>query len=429
MKKYLAIFLSVLILFNVIITLNNAKSTKVNNKSHSFLEVKNTNNMKATYALNKNSSQTKTLNKNTIKTLTSNKNKNMNKNTTNIKQDKSELMKTMFANPISADCIVKTSVNQIGGYATSVKSGSNLTIVRDFSWIKEKWGFGQNCYVYDYLDPVVGLEFITQSEKIYNAVKKFDLESYKDYTDPFITDIIDPTTGQTKKTQMPTTFKENYDPAIYGISVNAVQIKQALETFKWDYSPLSKDPASEFVQKYDINGDTRLSPRELILGVITENSKKYANNGVCYMCFESLIPIIDALFSYMDCDSDGFVGVDNLFKYMPKIKRPTPQWDIFQEKELGIRTKSINDFVLANQKSHKGMLNSQEFRSGLLYGYWNRQTTDYGILEDSSRSMKNLRWTDDGMVDKEIIRYKFQLQLKAEREKQEKEEKAASQKQ
>lgn len=341
----------------------------------------------------------------------------------NLKQDSKELMKTMFAQPSSSECVSKSQANQIGGYMSKIRSGSNNISSRDFSWIKvNQWGYGQNSYIFDYLDPVIGDNFIKSADKIYSNVKKFDNEEYKGYKDPFISDIIDAKTGQSKKSSLPQNL-ENYNPEVYALSINSVQIFQSFDTYKWSHNEFSDDSALEFVQKYDINGDTRLSPRELILAIISENKGKYAKGEPCYMCFEDLIPVIDSIFSYMDCDSDGYIDVNNMLKYLKKLKRNTVKWDIFVDSELGVRNKSINDFFLVNGSSKKGELNQQEFRLGILFGYWNRQTTDKSIVTDSSKSLKDLRWADNGLIDKELARYKFQL---AEKERLEKEKHLAS---
>lgn len=351
-----------------------------------------------------------------------NNNKNNNNDKLSIRQDSKELMKTMFTTTTSPNCVSQQTTNQIGGYETSIRSGSNLNTSRDFSWIKDKWGYGQNCYVFDFFDPILGSIFITEAKKIYKAISNFSADSYKSYTDPFITDTIDTTTNQSSKNTTPKSFKENYNPEIYALSVNAVQIKQAIDTFKWNYNSYSTDPAIEFIQKYDINGDTRLSPRELILGVITENKKTYADKGVCYMCFESINPIIDSIFSYMDCDSDGYLSANDIMTRLPKLKRNTAQWNIFIDSDLGVRTKSINDFILVNNKSKIGELTLEEFRIGLYYGFWNRQTSDIEIISDGSKSLRNLRWDSTGLIDKELVRYKLQLKLKEEKDKAAKEE-------
>jgi hypothetical protein len=68
-------------------------------------------------------------------------------------------------------------------------------------------------------------------------------------------------------------------------------------------------------------------------------------------------------------------------------------------KDAPIRTAAVNDFILKNTNVKNGLLNKSEFRTGVLLGFWDRQTDFWEIFEEDERTMKNLRWKDNHMVD------------------------------
>ena len=64
------------------------------------------------------------------------------------------------------------------------------------------------------------------------------------------------------------------------------------------------------------------------------------------------------------------------------------------------------------KKVREAFLNKEEFRSGILLGYWDRQTEKDQILFDDSRNLKVLRWKDDNMVDVSLLKYYKMVELK-----------------
>jgi hypothetical protein len=326
-----------------------------------------------------------------------------------LKQDSEIFMKQIFGQASNAKCEQEQMANQIGGFANKLRTGYDGDDSRNFGWIKN-WGYGQSSFVFDFLDPVIGKKFIAEAKKIYKVTLGFNNSEYKGYKDPYLIDEVDPATGKLKKDVLPKGYRNKSPKEVFKSSVNAVQVKQCLENFRWKYNKYGKDPSRKFVGSYDKNGDSRLSPRELILGIIHTNRPKY-NYGVCSMCFENLVPIIDSIFTYADCDQDGYITAENLIKYLARMKRETNLWDIFANIDIGIRTKSVNHFILQIAKTKNGTINKDEFRMGVLLGFWNRQTNDHKILDDDSQSLKGLRWADGGITDKELERYKYQLDI------------------
>ena len=64
-----------------------------------------------------------------------------------------------------------------------------------------------------------------------------------------------------------------------------------------------------------------------------------------------------------------------------------------------IITASINDFILKNSKTKDGAITRNEFRVGMLLGYWDRQAENTAIHTDDKRNLKNLRWEEGDMID------------------------------
>ena len=190
---------------------------------------------------------------------------------------------------------------------------------------------------------------------------------------------------------------------VFKNSVNAVQVHHGLKNNNWYYDKSVIDNSKAFVKRFDINGDGRLSARELILGSIY-NNKSLLGTGDCKLCYEDLCDKLDGIFAYLDCNNDGLVGAEEIYKHLPHLRRDTSKWNFYNlASKAEIRTSVVNDFVLKNQNALNGKLNKSEFRMGILLGYWDRQTDDLGIVEDDRLNLKKLRWenedTDIGAVD------------------------------
>jgi hypothetical protein len=268
-----------------------------------------------------------------------------------------------------------------------------------FDWVEE-WGYGKAAYFFDFIDSVLKEDVLAEFKKIYKdmfAMSNKDTPDYKDIFD--ITKLISKDKFSKKFASNLKKVNKNYEPKIYSISVNTVQIHKAMPLWKWEIDVGLKDYAVTFVKKYDMNGDGRLNPRELILGAL-ELNKHMFGSGICTHCMEGVVEKIDAMFLYLDCDNDGLITSEDLWKNLPLLKRSTSKYNIFAlEKKEGIRTDAINDFILKNNKMTKGALNKVEFRNGILYGIWDRQTDYYKILDDDSKSLRKLRWKTDGTLD------------------------------
>src|SRR5690606_33941141 len=94
------------------------------------------------------------------------------------------------------------------------------------------------------------------------------------------------------------------------------------------------------------------------------------------------------------------------WKGLPNLNRKTDMFNMFAfGNDESIRTAAINDFILKHSKSKDGYISRREFRLGILLGFWDRQTEESRIVEDDSRALKKLRWSENNMVDIALYNY------------------------
>ena len=109
----------------------------------------------------------------------------------------------------------------------------------------------------------------------------------------------------------------------------------------------------------------------------------------------------------------AIITAENLWNNLPRLKRASSEYNIFAlGKNTGFRTDCVNDFVLKNNKMTYGALNKVEFRNGILFGIWDRQTNFYKIIEDDTRALKDLRWQDDNTIDIKVKDYVKELAIR-----------------
>lgn len=190
-------------------------------------------------------------------------------------------------------------------------------------------------------------------------------------------------------------INSNYVKEIYDVSINSVQLHFAMKKWKWVVDTQVADYAMDFLMKYDWDGDWRLNMREIILGVIDHNQTVYGKPGVKNV-FEPLIFKLNAMFSFIDCNADGYVSAEEIWKNMKQLNRwetNANKFNIFGLNE-SLRVSAINDFVLKSHESKNWLLSKPEFISGVLFGFWNRQVEPTKILSGDERSLMNLRWVN-----------------------------------
>ncbi len=140
---------------------------------------------------------------------------------------------------------------------------------------------------------------------------------------------------------------------------------------------------------------------------IWENYKNYAQ---CKnFCFKKIIEEkIDPLFTFLDCDNAGYINSENIWEGLKFLKRSAPEKYNYYKCELPrsfnkfYRTHA-NDFILKNFGVADGYLNTEEFRKGILLGYWERQINGLSVAKDDSINRKSDRWDANGTQDKDCI--------------------------
>jgi hypothetical protein len=245
-------------------------------------------------------------------------------------------------------------------------------------------------------------------------------------------------------------------------NITPTQLYQVLKNWKWGNKEMSlllknfkngsKDAIIELFDKYDFDGSGRLSANEFLTLSVLENVNysflkplnltqsetnilepnagtklikeiqiKSTNNASvetavsnCINCYKEIIEdIIKIIFSYLDCQGKMVVQSEDMWNKLKYLKRnqntegkesenteyiDDKKWSMYECGEY--RTSAPNDFVLKISKQKKSYVNFEEFSRGILVGIINRQTSKLMIVEDDSISLKSLRWSNDGITDK-----------------------------
>lgn len=211
------------------------------------------------------------------------------------------------------------------------------------------------------------------------------------------------------------TFNKNLANKNYSDMISPIQVLQVLQAWQWGKPSESKDimDAKRLLDMYDFNGDGALDREELILFSILHNSKyNYQCKDYCYQ--NIITQVIDSLFFYLDCDNDGYINAENIWDGLRNIYRQDKNYDMYScvfplDSNKLYRTNAVNDFVLKNSQVANGFLNIEEFRKGILLGYWERQVKDNVIYKNSEINNKIKRWGEAGAQDLEceIIKNDF----------------------
>lgn len=274
----------------------------------------------------------------------------------------------------------------------------------DLWWVKA-WGYGPSAYLFDFLEPVMLNKFIEEGSKIYSDAKAIDNTRDGNYLDPFdYKNFISDDMSDAEKERFLNDYKlinSNYVKEIYDISINAVQLHKLMKDWKWITSPTG-DYSRVLVDNYDADGDGRLNVREFLLATIDYNRLNYGKSGIKNLFNES-IGVLNAMFTFIDCNEDGYVSAEELWKNLKNLKRPVAtDYNIFGANE-SFRITAVNDFFIKIFDSKNGLLNKTEFMAGILLGFWNRQTTSTQVVKDGSRSLIALRW-ENKAKDKAFIK-------------------------
>jgi hypothetical protein len=312
-------------------------------------------------------------NKNKIKN--NNNNDNNNKFNDNKNKNPEILWKNLFIGKRGENCkqqnlknkIIKNLKSKISIYDNGIK----LKI--------KKWGFGAAAYFFDFLDSIIRKDIVKEFINTYETINSIKAkQTLKEINQEKI---------KIKK------LGKKFDCKLFKNSVTYSQLKLAIKNFRWKTTNLNKDYTMSFINKYDLNKDGRLNPRELILGII-DNNRDIIGKKTCKFCFENTLYKLDAIFKYIDCNNKGYINSEQIWYTLKKLQRPNNNICNIYHKGIynKFRTTSVNDFVLKNQIGFSGVLNLEQWRIGLLLGIWDRQSNMKKIIFDDSLNLKKIRW-------------------------------------
>jgi Ca2+-binding EF-hand superfamily protein len=287
------------------------------------------------------------------------------------------------------------------------------------NWIQETEKLDQIPYFFDYIDDIFQKEISKEFKELIEEAKRIPEEDQKIFDDPYSADKLlfywshgqegrDPIKGKADTAPVDLLklkqFNPEFDLELWKESFSAAKISNIIKTFGW--SSIRPIPYffKRLIDKYDFNGNGRLDHKEFLFFAIWENYKNYST---CQKhCFKNLIEtIINPLFTFFDCDQDGYINSENLWEGMRYLKRSAPEKYNFYKCEVPkpynkyYRTHAPNDFVLKNYEVADGYLNKEEFIKGILLGYWERQTKPMLVVDDDSINKKSERWDTSALKD------------------------------
>lgn len=270
---------------------------------------------------------------------------------------------------------------------------------------KKKLGWDASAYLFDYLDDILQKDIVTEFDRIFKDAQK--IQPQAGFKDPYSLDKmlnlnganIPPKEELYKKIA---SVSPSFNPSIWETSISIGQIETIIKDWSWYANPSKPDPAKYIVDKYDYDGDGRLNSREFIIAMIRNNKRVVDGAKKCKNCLENIISTkIDPMYIYLDCGAKDQITSEQMWTGFATLKRSSLNYDIYKCTLDGgkYRTSAINDFVLKSQKIVEGKLTKEEFRLGLLTGYWDRQTDNTKVFLDDGHNMKKMRWAGDGQTD------------------------------
>lgn len=283
-------------------------------------------------------------------------------------------------------------------------------------YAKKMIGWDASAYLFDHLDPIMVKTITDEFQRIYTSAQQ--IKEDPNYKDPFTIEAManpggDPTiTNQDQSLDKLKKLIPNFSLEKWKTFISTAKMNVILKEWKWYKDLMSADYARIVVEYFDFDGDGRLNSSEFILAMIINNIKKRDDLSSCVNCMETIITrIIDPIFNYIDCDGDNSITAENIWISLKGLNRKESD-NLFNMykcviKGVQVRSISINDFVLKTQNKTPGRLSKDDFRTGILLGYWGRQIKEDIIFNDDPKlkrtlddnNLKALRWLDGGVKD------------------------------
>ncbi len=273
-------------------------------------------------------------------------------------------------------------------------------------------GFGKSAFLFDYLDELLQKPMYEAFKQIEAEIKKQPMEdpNYKDVYSPLrMLNLEDKPNSKDIDNidllnKINNILPDGFDMSYWSASYNTVQINLMIEKYNWSYNPYNRNPARALVENFDFNGDGRLSINELIIAIIDSNKSIYGENK-CKFCLEDIVSkFIDPIFDYFTCKLNNLASTEEIWENLRFLNRNgSTLYDMYKCKvgNSYLRTNTVNDFVLKASYIKSGFLTREEFRLGILVGYWDRQTSYGSIVEGNSKNKKTSRWFDPNGIDRE----------------------------
>jgi len=289
------------------------------------------------------------------------------------------------------------------------------------NYMEETEKYDQISYFFDYMDDVLQKDISGELKALIDEAKDIPEEDPSVFDDPYSAEKLlyywshgqeghDPLKEKGQAVNVDLNKLKQYNPYFdiesWKNSFSAAKISNIIKKFGWNGVRPIPFFYKRLIDKFDFDGNGRLNTKEFLFYAIWENYKNYFQ---CKKhCFKDVIEKkINPLFTFFDCDSDGYINSENFWAGMKYLKRTAPESYNFYKCEVPkaynkfYRTHAPNDFVLKNYEIADGYVNREEFRKGILLGYWERQVKPNNVVLDDSLNGKSIRWDTKGTKDKD----------------------------
>merc|ERR1711957_396943 len=202
-------------------------------------------------------------------------------------------------------------------------------------------------------------------------------------------------------------YNANFDKVIWLNGVTPTQVLHIMNDWGWGMPGEDRDmnDIKRVVDKYDFNGDGNLNPEEFTIFMIHQTNQ--VGHQCAKFCMRGLIDkILEPLFMYLDCDSDGYINASNLWEGLKNVQRKgSNKFNMYGcqfpvELNKSYRTNCTNDLVLKATYAADGFLTKDEFTKAILTGFWERLSdkSGYGQNTETTEGLK-ARWASNGSKD------------------------------
>jgi len=337
-------------------------------------------------------------------------------------QNLTEVFSRLFTDPTrnSVVCPCKKSAEELNALKVNITADGSVWSAprkKENYHEKKKHGWEASAYLFDYLDDVLQKKIVSEFDRIFKEAQK--MPEPQGYKEPYSLDrllgmnagnAVPPKEELIKKI---TAISPGFNAAVWDTAITCGKMNSIVKQWNWYADSSQPDVGKYIVDRYDFDGDGRLNAREFIIAMIRNNKKVVEGVKKCKNCMEDVaLNLIDPIYLYLDCSGNNMLTAEQMWNTLPKLKRSTMGYDLFKcQLEAGrYRTSSINDFILKSHGLTNGKLTREEFRLGVLMGYWDRQTDTSKIYLDDARNMKSMRWANNGNVDTVCERIKNSIE-------------------